>query len=128
MRSHWSLLMFLTIGVLLVSAVGQPNKPIPGVSPPQGPFPYTKEVIPGKLKVRIFLHDLRDQNETISCWSYVTEGLWALKQKELIFTLRRDPGQKPEDHPKDIFDLVEGIYRCCRGRKAGRCGQCKSVR
>lgn len=73
-------------------------------------FPVTVEVIPGKLKARIFLHDIKDGNESISCWSYVSEGMVAQKQKEIIFTLRRDPRQKPEDYPHDFLDLLDGIY------------------
>src|ERR1700756_4299668 len=37
-------------------------------------FPLSVEVIPGKLKVKVFLHDIHYENETIPCWSYLTDG------------------------------------------------------
>lgn len=67
-------------------------------------FPQSADVIPGRLKVRIFLHEIEYEKEILSCWSYVTDGLVAQKQKEIIFTLRRDPGQKPEDYPRELLD------------------------
>ncbi|HYL12577.1 MAG TPA: DUF3480 domain-containing protein [Terriglobales bacterium] len=103
-------LLLLAIAVLGTSTQAARSAYEAQAGSPTSAFPYTMEVIPGKLKVRIFLHDIHYHNETIACWSYVTEGLWTLKQKELIFSLRRDSGQKPEDYPHDILDLLEGIY------------------
>jgi len=73
-------------------------------------FPQLIEVIPGRLKVRIFLHEIEYEKETFSCWSYVTDGLVAQKQKEMIFTLRRDPRQKPEDYPSELLELFVTIF------------------
>ncbi len=109
------LLLFIALGAISPHAAPAFQQP-PGAST-TNTFPYTKEVIPGKLKVRIFLHHVHDKNGAISCWSYVSDGLWALKQKELIFTLRRDPGQKPEDYPHDILDLLVGIYHLAEDGK-----------
>ena len=73
-------------------------------------FPQSVEVIPGRLKVRIFLHEIDYENQKLSCWSYLTDGLVAQKQKEIIFTLRRDPGQKPEDYPSELLELFATIF------------------
>jgi hypothetical protein len=73
-------------------------------------FPRSVEVIPGRLKVRIFLHEIEYEKENFSCWSYVTDGLVAQKQKEIIFTLRREPGRKPEDYPRELLDLFATIF------------------
>jgi hypothetical protein len=73
-------------------------------------FPQSVDVIPGRLKVRIFLHEIEYEKEILSCWSYVTDGLVAQKQKEIIFTLRRDPGQKPEDYPRELLDLFATFF------------------
>jgi hypothetical protein len=73
-------------------------------------FPQTVDVIPGKLRVRIFLHEINYEKEVFSCWSYVTEGLVAHRQKEIIFTLRRGPGQRPEDYPRELVDVFETIF------------------
>jgi len=74
-------------------------------------FPLSVEVIPGKLKVKVFLHDVLYENATIPCWTYLTDGLFAHKQKEIIFTLRRGVGQRPEDYPRDFFRLFSDFFR-----------------
>ena len=79
---------------------------------PTNVFPQLIEVIPGRLKVRIFLHEIEYENEKFSCWSYLTDGLLAQKQKEIIFTLRRDAGQKPEDYPRELLDLFATFFHC----------------
>ena len=73
-------------------------------------FPQSLEVIPRKLRVKIFLHDILNGGETIPCWSYVTDGLVAQHQKEIIFTVRRENGQRPEDYPRAFFELFEIIF------------------
>jgi hypothetical protein len=45
-------------------------------------LPQSVDVIPGRLKVRIFLHEIEYEKEIFSCWSYVTDGLAEQKQKE----------------------------------------------
>jgi hypothetical protein len=57
-------------------------------------FPHSVDVIPGKLKVKIFLHDVKFDETAIPCWSYVTYGL-------AVATSERDhvhaaPGNGPE--------------------------------
>jgi hypothetical protein len=73
-------------------------------------FPQLVDVIPGRLKVRIFLHEVEYEKEIFSCWSYVTDGLVTQKQKEIMFTLRRDPGQNPEDYPRELLDLFATFF------------------
>ena len=73
-------------------------------------FPQSVEAIPGKLRVKIFLHDLKYESEMIPCWSYLTDGLLAQHQKEIIFTLRREKGQKPEDYPREPLELFGAIF------------------
>ncbi len=74
-------------------------------------FPQLIEVIPGKLKLKVFLHDIQYGSETIPCWTYVTQGLSSLKQREIIFTLQRDTGQKPEDYPREVAELFAEIFQ-----------------
>lgn len=74
-------------------------------------FLHSVEAIPGKLSVKIFLHDISFEGETIPCWSYVTEGFAALNQKESIFTLRRESGPKPEDYPRGFLELFATLFR-----------------
>jgi hypothetical protein len=73
-------------------------------------FPQSIEVIPGKLKVKIFLHEIKYEKETILCWSYLTDGLMSLHQKEIIFTLRREKNQKPGDYPRDFLGFFVTVF------------------
>ncbi len=69
------------------------------------------EVIPGKLKVRVFLHDIESApGQSFPCWSYVTDGLATHGQKEIIFTLRRTKILKPEDYPRDTFRVLAQVF------------------
>jgi hypothetical protein len=73
-------------------------------------IPKTIELIPGKLKVRIFHHEIKYEDERIPCWSFVTDGMMAHKQKEMILTLRREPNQNLEDYPRQLVDLLATIF------------------
>jgi hypothetical protein len=73
-------------------------------------FPQVVEVITGKLKVKVFLHEVRAGNEVIPCWTYLTDGLLTHRQKEIMFTLRRDSGQMPEDYPREFFRLFADFF------------------
>jgi Domain of unknown function (DUF3480) len=73
-------------------------------------FLYSREVVPGKLSVKIFLHDITFEGQTIPCWSYVTDGFAAQHQKETVLTLRREIGQKPDDYPRGILELFAALF------------------
>jgi hypothetical protein len=80
-------------------------------------FLHSVEVIRDKLSVKIFLHDITFEGGTIPCWSYVTDGFVARHQKETIFTLCRESGQKPEDYPRGFLELFATLFRYTeRGR------------
>jgi len=82
--------------------------------------PILIDVIPGKLKARVCVHDIESENGRVPCWSYVTDGLWSMKQRELIFTLRRHPEEGPRDYPEMILGLFKEVYaRAEQGNVAG---------
>jgi hypothetical protein len=74
-------------------------------------FLQSVEVIPDKLSVKVFVHDIINEGETIPCWSYVTDGFVAQHQKEIIFTLRRESGQNSEDYPRGFLELFATFFR-----------------
>jgi hypothetical protein len=47
----------------------------------------------------------------VSCWTYITNGLWAHRQKELIFSLRRSPQEKANDFPHAPLQFFNDVYR-----------------
>lgn len=90
-----------------VKAVATGQQPLPA----KDAFPRSVEVIPDKLSVKIFLHDLSSDGEAIPCWSYVTDGFVAKHQKETILTLRRDKSAKSEDYPRGFVELFAKLFR-----------------
>jgi hypothetical protein len=64
-------------------------------------WPVELEVVTGKLSARVYLHDIESQSGPIACWSYVSDGLAALEQPEIVFTLRRDPHEPSDGFPQD---------------------------
>lgn len=51
----------------------------------------------------------------VPCWSYVTDGLVAFRQREVVFTLRRAPGE--ERPPGDGIGLLEFVARSAKSGK-----------
>jgi hypothetical protein len=78
-------------------------------------WPVELEVVAGKLSARVYLHDIEFQGRPIACWSYVSHGLAALEQPEIVFTLRRDP-----DEPSDGFPQPKSGQDTGAGAKAAQ--------
>ncbi|GAB4175985.1 MAG: hypothetical protein Fur006_06720 [Coleofasciculaceae cyanobacterium] len=85
-------------------------------------LPAWFELIPGKLSVKVYKHDIETLKGIVPCWSYITDGLWAFQQKELIFTLRRSdldelvaspdaPAQGSQNVHQYIFAFFLEVYR-----------------
>ena len=79
--------------------------------PSQVEFPVQFELILEKLWTRVHLHDANTRDGPVPCWTYVTDGLSAQGHKELILSLRRDPGEKPADLPRPPLDFFAAVYR-----------------
>ncbi|UQA61825.1 hypothetical protein [Polyangium aurulentum] len=63
------------------------------------------EVSPDKLVVNIFAHTIEAPDGPVRCWSYVSDGLWALGQKEIVFTVRRRKGEPKGAYPRDLLRI-----------------------
>lgn len=85
-------------------------------------LPAFFELIPGKLRVRVYQHEIDTCNGAIPCWSYVSDGLWKHGQKELIFTLHSSdsdeltaspdiPSQSDYGVHQYIFAFYKEVYR-----------------
>ena len=62
-------------------------------------FPVRLELIPEKLSARVHVDDIDTRDGAVPCWTYVTDGLWAHGQKELVFSLRRTPKEQANEFP-----------------------------
>lgn len=88
------------------------HKPPSGSSadPSEPSWPVRIEIIPGKLSVRVHRHEIETQGGPVPCWSYVTQGLTALQQTEIVFTLRSDPDEAADAFPQDPLRLFAAIH------------------
>jgi len=78
--------------------------------------PVEVELAPG-LRAFVVAHDIANGESAVPCWSYLTEGLAAHGQPEIVFTLRRtalDP--EPPVDPLHVFAAILPMAQ--RGRIA----------
>lgn len=90
--------------------------------------PVSVDILPGRLSARVHVHDIATQQARIPCWSYVSDGLAAHGQAEIVFTLRREPGEAPggkiERFPDPPFGLFAAIHELAeRGQRVTAGGQ-----
>ncbi len=79
-------------------------------SEPQPSAPVSVDLLSGRLSARVHAHDIATQQARIPCWSYVTDGLAAHGQAEIVFTLRREPDEAAERFPDEPFRLFATIH------------------
>ena len=94
---------------------------------PARKFPVTVEVIPGALSVRVYLHDIAASPRPIRCWSYVSDGLRAHQHREVLFTLRREPGEADAAFPEDPVRLLGTLYQLAAQGQRVTVGGCTEL-
>jgi len=77
----------------------------------QAEFPLQLELLPGQLTARVHLHDIPSLDGPVPCWSYVSRGLSAHGQKDLILSLRRTAGEAVDGFPRDPLRYFMDVYR-----------------
>ncbi len=70
---------------------------------------HRTEILPGELFVSVFEHKIPTSGRSVSCWTFVTEGLERCGQHEIVFSLRRPRGKNWEDFSRELFTLFERI-------------------
>ncbi|MEO7331257.1 MAG: hypothetical protein ABI193_21960 [Minicystis sp.] len=92
--------------VLPPSLVDQPVAHLP-----VSVFPAEIELVPRALRASIHLHSIDTQDGPLPCWSYLTEGLAAFGQKEVVFTVAAerdaDPGRFPTEPLRFASTLLQ---------------------
>ena len=71
--------------------------------------PFQQEIVPGELKIAVHLHSVEKAGRSMPCWSYVTEGLARHKQREAIFTVVQQSGEKAESYSLDPMEFFRGL-------------------
>jgi hypothetical protein len=81
-----------------------------GRAPPPA-FPVEHAVIPDHLVVRVHRHDFPNGSVPVPCWTYVTKGLLAAGQKEMVFTLRRLADEEPDSYPQEPLLFFAQVHQ-----------------
>ena len=103
------------VAIFLVGTAALLSYPL-GLIPPLPGYqerlalPYRAEVVPGKLYVTVYEHDVKAADRKVPCWSFVSAGLERHRQHEIVFTLRRPRGKSWEASSEEILALFKGIY------------------
>jgi hypothetical protein len=66
------------------------------------------DLVPGRVVARVFAHQLAAR-QPVACFSYVTDGLLGFGQRELVFTLVRDPDAQLQQAPHEPLQLLQTI-------------------
>jgi hypothetical protein len=109
-------LFLLLAGALLAVLWSRRQPPAPvdaGVrSPPRasGEPLEDVEIVQGKLHVRIFSHVISSEAGPVPCWTYVSDGLLASGHKEIVLTVKREPGEGERDFPRAPLDLYRVVH------------------
>lgn len=69
----------------------------------------THDVIAGVLQLTVVSHEIRYHGNSIPCWSYISRGLRARGQQEVVLTLRRHPDENKSQAPQDGIQLVRAL-------------------
>lgn len=72
--------------------------------------PVRVELIPGRLAARVHVHEYESSLGHVPCWTYVTEGMIEHRQREVVLSLRREPGDRAEAFPQPPLRLFHTIY------------------
>lgn len=79
--------------------------------------PTVVELVPGKLTARVYAHNFPVRDESIPCWTYVTQGFLAHGQKEFVFTLVCGLSDDPTGAPRDPIQFFTQIYSLAEQKK-----------
>ena len=82
----------------------------------------TVQIIPGALTAQVYWHTI-PYSQPVPCWTFVTQGLWAHRQKELVITLKRTEPTDGDEAPGFVPELLKHIFGLAKqGRTVGAGG------
>src|SRR5215469_14106245 len=92
-------------------------------APSTGSFPVNVALIPGELTASVHAHAASTGAEQNPFWTYVTQGLQQVGQKELIFSLLREPDEEPAAFPHDPLRFFVKVHALARQGRLVDAGQ-----
>lgn len=109
-----------------ILVLGGPSVVVPGKNPTGAPRvtaskqveswaalpPVQIEIIRGQLSVRIYFHTVTGKGGIAApAWTFVSRGLGAHGQRELLLTLMRREGEGPSDVPGSVFEYLTLVFQ-----------------
>lgn len=126
----WVLVLILGAGALFTWLGRRPKPPVPPrekriPAPDEAPAVdeqsrrpakllrpgvFSEEIVPGALSVAVHTHTMTSPAGPVACWTYVSDGLWAHGQKEIVFTVERRSGEEDNAYPTDLLRLYAILH------------------
>lgn len=72
-------------------------------------FPFEFELIPNVLRANIMLNSFFMGQEELSCWTYVSNGLEKVGQKEIIVSIQKLPDDQIGDFPQAPLEFFKTV-------------------
>ncbi len=73
-------------------------------------FPAKIEIISGSLIATIFAHDLPTADTPLPCWTFVSDGLIAHGQKEMVLTVSRSADEDHREFGAEVLKFLRTVY------------------
>jgi hypothetical protein len=82
-------------------------------TPPTAPwsFPHRIEGLTDTLAFTVFEHEITTLGRVIACWTFVSDGLVGMGQKELALTIKRGRDEHPEGIAREVGSFLVDMYR-----------------
>lgn len=72
-------------------------------------FPFEFELISDVLKAKILLNNFFMAQEELTCWTYVSNGLTKVGQKEIIVSILKQPEEQLGDFPQAPLEFFKTV-------------------
>ncbi len=82
-----------------------------------GNYPIKLELVPKRLVVAIYQQNLPGKGSQIPCWIFVSHGLSALKQRELVLIMRINRNIQANKLPKPPLSLFMFLFKAILQKK-----------
>lgn len=88
------------------------EEPSNNINEMESPVPPVRfEIYPNELFASVNLHEVRQGEESFSCWSFVSEGLSRHGQRELAMLVRKGDDQEENAYPTDVLGFFLTVRR-----------------